>query len=334
MRWKEMFTTIDAHVAGQPLRLVTFGVPQIAAAPVRQQIARFQEKHDHIRRWLLAEPRGHAGLTGAVLFPSLDPEIDYGVVFMSAGGYKPMSGHGMIALTTILIDTGTVPINGPDTRVTFDTFSGRIQARASVDQGRVRNVRFRNVPSFRLHNGVEITVRDRRMTVDISYGGNWYAIVRAEDAGVALEADSSKALSQMGVLISQEVGKQFDLVHPVDPALSGIFGTVFLGDPRSDDSDNRNATVYLDGLIDRSPCATGMAATMASLAADGKLDVSQPYVSESLVDTYLTGRIVNNTTVGDHPGIIVEIAGRGQVTGTHTFYVDPSDALADGFILF
>lgn len=334
MRWKEMFTTIDAHVAGQPLRLVTFGVPQIPVGPVREQIARFQEKHDHIRRWLLAEPRGHAGLTGAVLFPSLDPEIDYGVVFMSAGGYKPMSGHGMIALTTILIDSGTVPINGPDTRITFDTFSGPIQARASVDQGRVRNVRFRNVPSFRLHKDVEVTVHDRQVPVDIAYGGNWYAIVRAEDAGVSLEADASKTLSEIGVLISQEVGNRFDLIHPVDPALSGIFGTVFLGEPKSDDSDNRNATVYLDGLIDRSPCATGMAATMASLAADGKLDVSQPYVSESLVDTYLTGRIVNNTTVGEHPGIIAEIAGRGQVTGTHTFYVDPSDALADGFVLF
>lgn len=334
MRWKEMFTSIDAHVAGQPLRLVTFGVPRIPVAPVREQIAWFQDKHDPIRRWLLAEPRGHAGLTGAVLLPSADPEIDFGVIFMSAGGYKPMSGHGMIALATILIDSGTVPVDGPDTRITFDTYSGRVQARASVDQGRVRNVRFRNVPSFRLHKDIQVSIGDRRIPVDIAYGGNWYAIARAEDAGVRLEPDASKTLSDVGVRISQEVGNQMDLVHPVDPALSGIFGTVFLGDPRSDDSDSRNATVYLDGLIDRSPCATGMAATMASLAADGKLDVSRPFISESLVDTYLTGRIVNNTTVGDHPGIIVEIAGRGQVTGTHTFYVDPSDALAEGFVLF
>lgn len=328
-----MFTTIDAHVAGQPLRLITFGVPRIPAGPVREQIALFQSKYDYIRRWLMAEPRGHAGLTGAVLLPSLDPEIDYGVIFMSAGGYKPMSGHGMIALATILIDSGTMPVDGPDTRITFDTFSGPIQARASIDQGRVRNVRFRNVPSFRLHKDVEVSVRDRDVKVDIAYGGNWYAIVKAEDAGISLEAESSKALSEMGVAISQEIGNRFDLVHPVDPELSGIFGTVFLGAPTGDDADNRNATVYLDGLIDRSPCATGMAATMASLAADGQLDVSQPYVSESIVDTYLTGRIVNNTTVGEYPGIIVEIAARGQVTGTHTFYVDPSDALADGFVL-
>lgn len=329
-----MLTTIDAHVAGQPLRLVTFGVPRIPVAPVREQIALFQKEHDAIRRWLLAEPRGHASLTGAVLLPSLDPGIDYGVIFMSAGGYKPMSGHGMIALATILIESGAVPVNGPDIRITFDTFSGRIQARASVDKGRVRNVRFRNLPAFRLHNDVEITVSDRRMAVDIAYGGNWYAIVRAADAGVSLDAGAVKALSEAGVAIAREVGNRFDIVHPVDPALSGISGTVFLGDAASDDADSRNATVYLDGLIDRSPCATGMVATMAALAADGKLDVGQPYVSESIVGTYLTGRIVNNTTVGDHPGVIVEIAGRGQVTGTHTFYVDPSDPLADGFVLF
>jgi proline racemase len=334
VRWNEIFSTIDAHVAGQPLRLITFGVPRIAAAPIRDQIAEFQEKYDHIRRWLLAEPRGYAGLTGAVLFPSLDRETDYGVVFMSAAGYKRISGHSLIALATILIDTGTVPVNGPDTRITFDTFSGPIQARASIDQGRVRGVRFRNVPSFRLHKDIEVIVQDRRVLVDIAYGGNWYAIARADDLDVSLDPASSKHLSELGIAISHEVGNRFDLIHPVDPALSGIFGTVFVGAPHSEDSNSRNVTVYLDGLIDRSPCATGMAATMASLAADGKLDVSQPFVAESIIDTYLTGRIVNNTTVGEYPGIIAEIAGRGQVTGTHTFYVDPTDALANGFVLF
>jgi trans-L-3-hydroxyproline dehydratase len=329
-----MFTSIDAHVAGQPLRLITFGVPRIAPAPIREQVTELRENYDHIRRWLLAEPRGHAGLTGVVLLPSLDPEVDYGVIFMSAGGYKPLSGHGMIALTTILIDSGTIPIDGPDTRVNFDTFAGPIQARASVDQGRVRGVRFRNVPSFRLHKDLEITVNDRPIKVDIAYGGNWYAIARAEDLGVSLEADASLELTQAGLAVSREVSNIVDPVHPVDPELSGLFGTVIVGDPKSEDSSSRNATVYVDGLVDRSPCGTGIAATMACLAADGQLDVSQPFVSESVVNTFLTGRIVHNATVGDYPGIIAEIAGRGQVTGTHTFYVDPTDPLADGFILF
>jgi proline racemase len=334
VRWNEIFTTVDAHVAGQPLRLITFGVPRLTPAPVREQIAEFQAKYDHIRRWLLAEPRGYAGLTGAVLFPSLDPGIDYGVAFISAAGYKQVSGHGMIALATILIETGTVPITGPDMRITFDTFAGPLQARASIDQGRVLGVRFRDVPSFRLHKDIEISVHDRTIRADIAYGGHWYAIVNADELGIPLERESSKLLSELGVAISHEIGNQYDLVHPVDPALSGIFGTVFMGKPHADDADSRNATVYLDGLIDRSPCATGMAATMAALAADGALDVSQPFVAESIIDTHLTGRMVKSEPVGDYAGIIVELAGRGQVTGTHTFYVDPSDTLADGFVLF
>jgi proline racemase len=198
----------------------------------------------------------------------------------------------------------------------------------------VRGVRFRNIPSFRLQKDLEVIVNDRPIKVDIAYGGNWYAIARAEDLGVSLEADASLELTQAGLAVSREVSNLVDPVHPVDPELSGLFGTVIVGDPKSEDSSSRNATVYMDGLVDRSPCGTGIAATMACLAADGQLDVSQPFVSESVVNTFLTGRIVHNTAVGDYPGIIAEIAGRGQVTGTHTFYVDPTDPLADGFILF
>lgn len=334
MRWKEIFTTIDAHVAGQPLRLITFGVPRIAPAPIRDQVAEMQEKYDYIRRWLLAEPRGYAGLTGVVLLPSLDPEIDYGVIFMSSSGYKPLSGDGTIALTTILIDSGTVPVDSPDTRINFDTPAGTIQARASVDQGLVRGVRFRNVPSFRAHKDIEITINDRQVPVDIAYGGTWYAIVQAEDLGVTLHPESSLELTYAGMSVSKAVMEQLSPEHPDDPSLAGLFGTVILGEPTSEDANSRNATVYLDGLIDRSPCGTGMAATMACMAEDGLLDVSRPFVSESIVGTYLTGRLINRTEVGEYQGIVAEIAGRGQVTGTHTFYVDPTDALADGFVFF
>lgn len=334
MRWKEMFTSIDAHVAGQPLRLITFGVPNLAAAPIREQVAEMQEKYDHIRRWILSEPRGFPGLTGVVLAPSTDPEIDYGVIFMSARGYKPVSGHGVIALATILIDSGTVPIDGPDTRINFDTYAGPIQARASVDQGKVRGVRFRNVPSFRTHKALEIVVNDRQVAVDVAFGGNWYAVVRAEDLGVSLDTGSTLELANAGVAVTRAVMEQVDPVHPDDSALSDLFGTVILGDPTSEDASSRNATIYLDGQVDRSPCATGMAATMACMAEDGLLDVNLPFVSESVVGTFLTGRLVNKTTVGEYPGIIAEITGRGQVTGTHTFYVDPTDAVGDSFIPF
>lgn len=333
MRWKEMFSTVDAHVGGQPLRLITFGVPRLQAAPLRDQVDEFASRYDYIRGWLLAEPRGHAGMTGALLVPSIDPDIDYGVIFLSAGGYKPMSGHGMIALATALIDSGTVPVDGPDTRINFETLAGPIQARASVDQGRVRGVRFRNVPSFRTHKDLEIPYDGRTVKVDIAYGGNWYAIAHAEDLGVELETNKSLSIKLAGLAVSQAVNEKIEVIHPLYPHLGGLFGTVILGEPQNEESMSRNATVYLDGLIDRSPCGTGMSATMACMVADGELQVGQPFVSESILHSTMTGRVSTLTEIGEYRGIITEIAGRGQVTGMHQFFIDPSDPLGQGFVL-
>lgn len=333
MRWKEVFSTIDSHVGGQPLRLITFGAPRLTPAPLREQIAEMQQKYDYIRGWLLAEPRGHSGMTGALLVPSIDPEIDHGVIFMSAGGYKPMSGHGMIALATTLIESGTVPADGPEARISFETWAGPIQARASVDNGKVQGVRFRNVPSFRTHKDLEIPYDRRTIKVDVAYGGNWYAIAHASDLGVELESNRAHAIKAAGLAVCEAVTAEIKVEHPLDPGLEGIFGTVILDEPRSEESTTRNATVYLNGLIDRSPCGTGMSATMACLAADGELQVGQPYVSESLMLSTMTGRISTTIEVDGQPGIIAEITGRGQVTGMHQFFIDPADPLGQGFVL-
>lgn len=333
MRWKEIFSTIDSHVGGQPLRLITFGAPRLTPAPLRDQIAEFTEKYDYIRGWLLAEPRGHSGMTGALLVPSIDPEIDYGVIFMSAGGYKPMSGHGMIALATTLIESGAVVADGPEARINFETWAGPIQARASVDQGRVQGVRFRNVPSFRTHKDLEIEFEGRTIKVDVAYGGNWYAIAKASDLGVKLKTNHAHAIKAAGLAVCEAVTEAIQVEHPLDPDLGGIFGTVILDTPENDESTSRNATVYLNGLIDRSPCGTGMSATMACLAEDGVLQVGSPYVSESLMNSTLTGRISGTVEVDGHSAIVAEITGRGQVTGMHQFFIDPSDPLGVGFVL-
>jgi proline racemase len=333
MRWREVFSTVDSHVGGQPLRLITFGAPRLKPAPLRDQISEMQKKYDYIRGWLLAEPRGHSGMTGALLVPSIDPGIDYGVIFMSAGGYKPMSGHGMIALATTLIESGSVPTDGPEVRINFETWAGPIQARATVDKGRVQGVRFRNVASFRTHKDLEIPYGRRTIKVDIAYGGNWYAIARAEDLDVRLEPDNAYAVKSAGLAVCRAATAEIDVRHPLDPGLGGIFGTVIVGQPQNEESTNRNATVYLNGLIDRSSCGTGMSATMACMAEDGALQMGIPYVSESLMSSTMTGSITSTLEVDGHPGIIAEITGRGQVTGMHQFFIDPSDPLGQGFVL-
>lgn len=332
MRWNEIFSSVDSHVAGQSLRLITFGVPQLPSAPIRQQYAEFAKRYDHIRTWLLNEPRGYSGMAGAVLLPPSAEDADYGVIFMSAAGYNRFSGHGIIALATTLIETGSVPPDGPDTRITFDTFLGPVQARASVDQGRVRNVRFRNVPSFRLAHDLPIELSDRQVEVDVAFGGNWYAVVPASALGVSLGRSKAAEISRRGLEVYRAVSNALDLVHPLDAELAGLFGVVITGDPTSEDATMRNATVYREGQIDRSPCPTGMAATMACLAADGELTVGDTFVAESLVDTMLTGRIVVGDLVDEYPSVTVEIAGRGAVTGMHQFFIDPVESGAAGFV--
>ncbi|HWV23963.1 MAG TPA: proline racemase family protein, partial [Thermomicrobiales bacterium] len=256
MRWNEVFSSVDSHVAGQSLRLITFGVPQLRNAPIRQQYAEFAERYDYIRTWLLNEPRGYSGMSGAVLLPSAVGDAEYGVIFMSGSGYSRLSGHGVIALATTLIETGSVPPDGPDTRITFDTYLGPIQARASVDRGVVRNVRYRNVPSFRLVQDLPIEINGRQVDVDVAFGGNWYAIVRANDLDVELEPRSSATLASRGLEVFRAVSNALDIVHPEDSDLAGLYGVIIMGEPKSEDSTLRNVTVYRGGEIDRSPCAT------------------------------------------------------------------------------
>lgn len=329
MRWNNAFSSVDAQVAGHALRLITFGAPRLSATSVREQYAEMRDHYDHIRHWLLSEPRGYSGMTGAILQPSMDPDVDYGVVFMTAGGYSPLSGHGVISLATALIETGTLPIDGPEVRITFDTFVGHIQARATVDKGIVRGVRFRNVPSFRLMKDLQIEVEGRDIAVDIAFGGNWYAVVSAESLGLSLDVSERPKISRLGAAILRAATNAMDVVHPEDPDLAGLLGTVIHGVPQSEDAVSRNATVYRGGQIDRSPSATGMAATMACLAAEGQLRVGSSFMAESMIDTVLSGRLVVDTRVGEHPAIITEIAGRGSVTGMHQFFVDPVDTQVD-----
>lgn len=333
MRLNRIFSTIDAHAAGQPLRIITGGVPPLAGATLRDRRAHLRVEHDDIRRLLLHEPRGHADMYGAVLTQPSAAEADYGVIFMTNGGYSTMCGHGIIALTTALIETGTFPDQGPETRITYETPAGLIQARASVDQGRVRAVRFRNVPAFRLVKDLEITYEDRTITVDVAFGGAWYAIVPEGSVELSLQDAHARDLIDAGMAVKRAVSNAIDVVHPLDDELSGLYGTVITGPPKSQDSTLRNATIYADGAIDRSPCGTGTSALIACRSADGELSVGDSFVNESIIDTVFTGRIVMDSPVGDHPGVVTEISGRGAVTGLHQFLFDSSDYVRDGFLV-
>ncbi|MBA2277532.1 MAG: proline racemase family protein [Chloroflexia bacterium] len=332
MRLQRVLTTIDAHAGGEPLRIVTSGVPPLSGATLLERRACLGERYDELRRLLLWEPRGHADMYGAVLTPPDDPAADYGVIFLTNEGYSTMCGHGIIALTTALIETGTFPVDGCEAEIVYNTPAGVVRAWASLDGDRVVEVRFRNVPAFRLAAGIEVEVSVGRVSVDVAFGGAWYAIVAAADLGVEVVPEAAARLVAVGMEVKRAVDAAVTVVHPERADLAGLYGTVITA-PSTGEAHGRNVTVYANGAIDRSPCGTGTSARLACLHADGALGQGERFIHESVIGSVFTGRVVGAKTVDDLVAVETEIRGRGFLTGLHTFVVDPTDPLGDGFFI-
>jgi proline racemase len=270
---------------------------------------------------------------GAVLTPPVTPGADFGVLFLTNEGYSTMCGHGVIALTTALLETGMLPRREPRTEVVYDSPAGLIRACATVAGDRVTAVAFRNVPSFRFARGVEVAVSLGAIRADVAFGGAFYALVEAADLGVEVAPEAAGTLTRLGMEIKRAVEREVDVAHPEEPELRGIYGTIISGPPRGEGADGRNITVYAEGAVDRSPCGTGTSAKLAALFADGRIAPGQPYVHESVIGTTFTATVVGVTTVGAFAAVETEIAGRGFLTGLHQFIVDPEDPTAGGFLV-
>jgi proline racemase len=252
---------------------------------------------------------------------------------MTNEGYSTMCGHGVIALTTALLETGMLPRHEPSTEVVYDSPAGLIRACATVEGDRVTSVAFRNVPAFRYAKGIEIATRDGRASVDVAFGGAFYALIEAGDLGVEVKAENTPLLTSIGMDVKHAVEEQLVTVHPEEPELRGIYGTIISESPQSGKADGRNITIYAEGAVDRSPCGTGTSAKLACLFADGRISIDQPYVHESVIGTTFTGRVVGETMTGPFAAVETEISGRGFLTGFHQFVLDPEDPNAGGFLV-
>lgn len=334
---RRIITTIDAHAAGEPLRLVTAGEPRLTGRTMLERRVEMLEQHDALRRALMWEPRGHTDMYGAILTPPVSAEADYGVLFMHNEGYSTMCGHGIIALTTILLETGMHPGASDDTETTirYDAPAGLITAHGRITYGRVEQVRFENVASFVYEPAVEITTTYGRFAVAVVFGGAFYALVDAERAGLEVRPEQTRELIDFGMEVKHAVGAAIPVRHPLEPGLTGIYGTIICGAPSDPSADGRNVTIFADGEVDRSPCGTGTAARAAWLHANGKLALDQPhpYVHESIIGGRFAARVLRETQVGPHAAIVPEIAGRAFLTGFHTFVVEGDDPFRDGFLV-
>ncbi|MCU1381936.1 MAG: hypothetical protein JWL71_633 [Acidobacteria bacterium] len=344
--------TIDAHAAGEPLRLIVDGFPSPPGKTMLAKREWVRTHADHLRRALMLEPRGHADMYGAILTEPVMPGSHAGVLFMHNEGYSTMCGHCIIAVTTMAIERGLImtgpaspqsapePGAGDGTSIVYDAPAGTIRAHATIAAARagqapgarrVSSVSFLNVPSFVLHGGLLVTLAARTIRADVAFGGAFYAIVDSEAVGLPIDSAHLPELRRAGMEIKHAIEAAHTIVHPLDPGLHGIYGTIFTGPPSDERADLRNVTIFADAEVDRSPCGTGTAAVMAVIDAMGLLGSDRPFVHESLIGTRFNGRVRSRTQIGEHAAIVPEIEGSAWITGEHTFLIDEDDPLREGF---
>ena len=272
-------------------------------------------------------------MSGAILQPPTRPDADWGVLFIEVSGLLPMCGHGTIGVATVLVETGMVPVTEPETVVRLDTPAGLVTARVAVRDGKATAVTLRNVPSFLHATDREVDVPGLgTVRYDMAFGGNFYAITPAADAGLEVDPARSDELVEAGLAVIAAIDVADRPVHPADERIAGCAHVVF-HQPGRDGADARAATSIHPGWLDRSPCGTGTSARLAQLHGRGQLATGASFVNESVIGTRFTGRVAEETTVAGRPAIVPEITGRAWITAMGQYLLDPSDPFPAGFDL-
>ena len=322
---------IDSHAAGEPLRVVTGGVDAIPGATIVAKRAWAREHLNDLRRGLMFEPRGHADMYGAIVTEPVTPDGDLGVLFMHNEGWSTMCGHGIIALTTVAIETGMLDMREA---VRIDAPAGRITARPKRDGARIASVAFENVPSFVLELDASVDVPGLgKIRYDLAFGGAFYAYVDVSQVGLDIGPKDYRGLIDTGWRIKKAVMAQRPIPHPFEKDLSFLYGTIFGGPAQDAGGDARNVCVFADGEVDRSPTGTGVSGRVAIEHARGRLAPGKPFVVESILGTRFVGRVLRETTFGPHKAVVPEVEGSAWISGRGELWSDPRDPLARGFIL-
>jgi 4-hydroxyproline epimerase len=329
---KKSFFCIDAHTCGNPVRLVAGGGPLLEGANMMEKRLHFMKEYDWIRQGLMFEPRGHDMMSGSILYPPSDPANDIGILFIETSGCLPMCGHGTIGTVTIALTEGLVipKIKG---KLRLETPAGLVLVDYKELNGKIESVKLQNIPSFLYAENLKVDCPDLgELTVDVAYGGNFYAIVDPQPNFSGIQNYTAGELIRWSPIIRKRLNEQHEFVHPLNPAIKGLSHLLWTGDTIADDADGRNAVFYGDKAIDRSPCGTGTSARLAQLTAKGKLKVGDKYVHESFIGSQFIGRVEHATTCGPFDAIIPSIEGWAKITGYNTIFIDDEDdPYAHGF---
>ncbi len=346
MRLSRMLTAVEAHAEGEPGRVITGGMPHMPGNSVFEKMTWMQKNADDIRTLMLQEPRGNPALCCNVLVPPCHPEADAGFIIMEQMEYPPMSGSNTICVTTVLLETGIVPMIEPVTELTLEAPAGLIRVRAECQDGKVTRVTFQNVPAFAVHLDAIIEVPELGpVKVDVAWGGMFFVLADADSLGISLAPENGREIVRISEAIRHATTEQLPVVHPDNAAITGPTITNLWGAPAASDTHGRGAITIstgafdpsrpheVSGILDRSPCGTGTCAKMAVLHARGQLGIGQDYVNAGPMGTTFTGRIEAEAKVGPYPAIIPTLSGQAWIYGTSNWSLDPSDPFPSGFTI-
>lgn len=328
---RSTFFCIDGHTAGNPVRLVAGGAPLLSGASMAERRLDFLARYDWIRTGLCFEPRGHDMMSGGFLYPPTRADCDCGILFIETSGCLPMCGHGSIGIITFGLEHGLIRTRTPGV-LKIETPAGVIDVAYQTEGARVSSVKLRNVASYLAARDVAIEVPGfGPLTLDVAYGGNFYAIIEPQGAYKGLDQLGAARIVELSAKVRALVREKVQPVHPLEPSIAGVSHVLWADQPKSAGADARNAVFYGDRAIDRSPCGTGTSARMAQLAARGRLKAGARFVHESYIGSRFTGCVEAETTLAGQAAIIPSIEGSAFATGFNTIWIDDADPFSRGF---
>lgn len=328
---RHTFFCIDGHTAGNPVRLVAGGAPLLRGDTMSARRQDFLARFDWIRTGLMFEPRGHDMMSGGFLYPPTQADCDAGILFIETSGCLPMCGHGTIGIVTFALENGLITPREPG-KLRLEVPAGVIDITYETAGDRVTAVKIRNVPAYLAEEGIAIDVPGfGPLTIDVAYGGNFYAIVEPQGAYTGIDALGAAEILRLSPIVRALVRDKVEPVHPLDPTIRGVSHVLWADAPRAPDADGRNAVFYGDRAIDRSPCGTGTSARLAHLAAKGRLKVGDAFVHESIIGSRFIGRVEAQVELGQRAAIVPSVEGSAIATGHNILWIDRADPFWAGF---
>jgi 4-hydroxyproline epimerase len=328
---RHTFACIDGHTAGNPVRLVSGGAPLLRGNSMSERRQDFLQRFDWVRTGLCFEPRGHDMMSGGFLYPPTRDDTDAGILFIETSGCLPMCGHGTIGIVTFALENGLITPRTPG-KLKLEVPAGVIDIDYASEGNRVTSVKITNIPSYLARTGLHIDVPGfGPLTLDVSYGGNYYAIIEPQGPYAGLDNLGAARIIELSRTVRQLVRDIYEPVHPLDPTIRGVSHVLWADKPKREGADGRNAVFYGERAIDRSPCGTGTSARLAHLFATGRLKVGDRFVHESYICSRFTGRVEAEVDIAGVKGIIPSIEGSAIATGFNTIWIDREDQFWQGF---